>query len=76
MSFGAKGDNGAATAKQERLMAEDKRIAEAEALRLSNERDDNKSLAAKKSLADKEALRKKKQLQLSGLSDDSTNLLG
>jgi len=75
MSFGAKGDNGAA-AKQERLMAEDKRIAEAEALRLANEREDSKALSAKKSLADKEAARKKKQLQLSGLSDDSTGLLG
>ena len=74
------GDGGAAAAREDAKAAAAKRASEAEALRLENERADRLALAEKKSLADKELARKKRQAELSRLGgsedDDATSLLG
>ena len=81
MSFGGgSSDNGSAQAREDRLAAAEARAAEAETLRLENERADKLALSEKKSLADKELLRKKKQAELTRLGgdneDEPTALLG
>ena len=71
-------DGGGKAAYQERLAQAEKRDAEAEALRLANEREDAQALAEKEGLTAAEVARKKKQAQLNAgaAEKDPTSLLG